>query len=169
MSEPTTTPTTERVQLPATGLDRQEVLRQMTERREKDANWHGGRTFSLVYHASDEHTAFLKEAFGLFFSENALNPSAFASLKQFENEVVSMAAGLLGGDTETAGTMTSGGTESIFLCVKTYRDRARVQGKDMVVRAGAAQGADPDRPRRPAPLQGAGAGDRPERARRCAV
>lgn len=123
---PNPTPSTsQRAQLPESGLDRREVIRQMIERREKDASWHSGRTFSLVYHASDEHTQFLKEAFCLFFSENALNPSAFASLKQFENEVVSIAAGLLGGDAETTGTMTSGGTESIFLCVKTYRDRAR--------------------------------------------
>lgn len=117
----------------------------MTERREKDARWHDGRTFSLVYHASDEHTQFLKEAFGLFFSENALNPSAFASLKQFENEVVSIAAGLLGGDAETTGTMTSGGTESIFLCVKTYRDRARALAAAQAgtAQAGTAQAGRP--------------------------
>jgi len=56
-----------------------------------------------------------------------LNPSAFPSLKKFESEVVAMAADLLGGgDPEVCGTMTSGGTESILMATKTYRDWARV-------------------------------------------
>jgi glutamate/tyrosine decarboxylase-like PLP-dependent enzyme len=114
-------------ELPQFGLDRHEVLQKMRARRQEDARWQDGRTFSLVYHASDEHTEFLKEAFSLFFSENALNPAAFRSLQQFEVEVVAMVAELLGGDERTTGTMSSGGTESIFLALKTYRDRARAR------------------------------------------
>ncbi len=114
-------------ELPKIGINRQEVLQRMLARRKEDARWHDGRTFSLVYHASDEHTEFLKAAFALFFSENALNPAAFRSLAQFEVEVVAMVAELLGGDERTAGTMSSGGTESIFLALKTYRDRARAK------------------------------------------
>ncbi|MHB8158781.1 MAG: pyridoxal phosphate-dependent decarboxylase family protein, partial [Desulfocucumaceae bacterium] len=52
---------------------------------------------------------------------------AFPSLRKFESEVVSMTAGLLGGGPETAGSMTSCGTESILMAVKTYRDRARAE------------------------------------------
>ena len=36
-----------------------------------------------------------------------------------------MTASLLNGDENVTGTMTSGGTESIFLAVYTYRERAR--------------------------------------------
>lgn len=111
--------------LPQSGRPRREVLDQMQAARKGDARWHEGRTFSLVYHQSDEHTEFLKEAFGLFFSENALNPSAFSSLRRFETEVVAMVANLFHGDASTSGTMSSGGTESLFLALKTYRDRAR--------------------------------------------
>jgi len=32
---------------------------------------------------------------------------------------------MLNGDSQVVGGMTSGGTESILMCVKTYRDRAR--------------------------------------------
>ena len=42
-----------------------------------------------------------------------------------ENEVIRMTANLFHGDEEVVGTMTSGGTESIMMAVKTYRDRAR--------------------------------------------
>src|SRR5437762_195642 len=96
--------------LPNTGLSHREVLAKMAEQRKEDARWHDGRTFSLVYHVSDEHETFLKQAFAMFFAENALNPAAFRSLKQFENEVVAMVADLLGGDERSAGTMSSGGT-----------------------------------------------------------
>src|SRR5690606_20541588 len=78
-----------------------------------------------VYHASDEHTEFLKRAYSIYFHQNGLNPSAFPSLRNMEAEVVSIAANLLGGGANAAGTMTSGGTESIMMAIKTYRDRAR--------------------------------------------
>ncbi|MCP4722166.1 MAG: aspartate aminotransferase family protein, partial [Desulfobacteraceae bacterium] len=61
-------------------------------------------------------------------SSNGLNPMAFQSLKRFETEVVRMTADLLNGDDEVVGIMTSGGTESCLLAVKTYRDMARKKG-----------------------------------------
>jgi glutamate/tyrosine decarboxylase-like PLP-dependent enzyme len=75
----------------------------------------------------EEHTKFLQEAYELYFSENALNPTAFKSLKNMEHEVVRMAVDLLHGDGEAVGTMTSGGTESCLLAVKTWRDYARAK------------------------------------------
>ncbi len=127
-ANPTTSaPTDTRPRIPERGRDRSVLLREMRALKEQDADWHGGRTFSLVYHADDEHTAFLKDVHGEFFSENALNPVAFGSLRRFEAEVVAMTAGLLGGDGHTAGTMSSGGSESILLAVKTYRDQARAE------------------------------------------
>jgi len=92
--------------------------------RGDDADWRSGRTWSLVYYGGEEHTTFLKEAHGLYFSENGLNPMAFKSLKRFETEVVRMSAGLLNGGPGAVGCMTSGGTESCMLAVKTCRDRA---------------------------------------------
>jgi glutamate/tyrosine decarboxylase-like PLP-dependent enzyme len=111
--------------IPDQGLSPEEVLTYMRDLRGGDADWHSGQTWSLVYHAGDEHSAFLKEAHGTFFSENALNPIAFPSLRSFEAEVVRMTATMLNGDNNVVGTMTSGGSESILMVVKTYRDRAR--------------------------------------------
>jgi sphinganine-1-phosphate aldolase len=112
----------ERVQLPAKGIPRDQVLATMDEARKDDANWKDGRTWSLVYYAGEEHTNFLKAAYTKFFSENGLSPMAFPSIKKFEKEVVSMTAEMLGGDEEVVGTMTSCGTESILMAVKTHRD-----------------------------------------------
>ena len=111
--------------IPDAGVDRDALLDRMRAMRADDADWRRGRTWSLVYHAGDAHQAFLKAAHNLFFSENGLNPIAFKSLKTMEADVVRMTAAMLHGDAKTVGTMTSGGTESILLAVKAYRDRAR--------------------------------------------
>jgi sphinganine-1-phosphate aldolase len=46
------------------------------------------------------------------------------SVSRFEVEVVSMSASMCNGDEEVAGSLTSGGTESVLMAVKSYRDRA---------------------------------------------
>lgn len=119
----------ETARIPEQGIDRDELLEQMEEFQKSDVDWEEGRTWSLVYHAGDEHYEFLKEAYNLFFSANALNPMAFKSLKRMESEVVRMTADMLHGDEEVVGTMTSGGTESILMAVKAARDRARFYRK----------------------------------------
>jgi sphinganine-1-phosphate aldolase len=120
------TPSTEPVErIPERGLPREELLGRLEAMRSGDADWKGGRVFSLVYTAGDEHLETLKRASELYFSENGLNPMAFQSLRRMESDVVRMATELLHGPPTTVGTLTSGGTESILLAVKTARDRAR--------------------------------------------
>ena len=111
--------------LPSKRTPAEEVLAAMRAAREHDARWKEGRAWSLVFYAGDQVLSLVKEAYNLFMSENGLNPMAFPSLKKFEAEVVAMTASLLGGDAETAGNMTSGGTESLLLAVKTARDWAQ--------------------------------------------
>lgn len=108
--------------LPKTGTPREAVMQQLKALHSDDAKWKDGKTFSLVYFAGDEVSLLLKEAYGEFIAENGLSPVAFPSLRQMECEVVSMAAGLLGGDDDVSGTMTSGGTESIMMAIKAARE-----------------------------------------------
>jgi len=112
--------------IPATGWTREDVRAAMQAARSQDVRWQEGRAFSLVFKAGEDVSDLLKEAYTLFFAENGLNPSAFPSLRKFESEVVSMAAGLLGGDAQACGSMTSGGTESILMAAKTARDWSRI-------------------------------------------
>jgi glutamate/tyrosine decarboxylase-like PLP-dependent enzyme len=116
---------TSRLSIPRDGRNPDELLETMRAYRAGDANWRGGRTFSLVYNAGDVHHEFIRRAHDLFLMENALNPMAFKSLKRMEAEVVQMAASMFHGPPSAVGTMTSGGTESILMAVKAYRDRAR--------------------------------------------
>ncbi|MFW9968962.1 MAG: aminotransferase class V-fold PLP-dependent enzyme [Candidatus Odinarchaeota archaeon] len=114
-----------KIVLPEEGISESDLLNEMEEIRKEDINWRDGKVWSLVYHATDEHTEMLKKAYTMFFSKNALSPLAFPSLKKFETEVISMAIDLFHGDKRCCGSMTSGGTESILMAVKTYRDWAK--------------------------------------------
>jgi sphinganine-1-phosphate aldolase len=111
--------------LPQKGRSKEDVLDAMRAARDHDIKWQRGRVFGLVYHISEEIDELLKEAFTMFFTENGLNPTAFPSLRRFESEVVAMTASLLGGDANVCGNMTTGGTESLLMAVKTARDWAR--------------------------------------------
>ena len=68
-----------KVVLPEKGFSEEEILKKMEVIREDDINWKDGKVWSLVYHASEEHTEMLKKASAMFFSKNALSPMAFPS------------------------------------------------------------------------------------------
>lgn len=114
-----------KLNLPSKGSSRDEVLSKLESMKSGDTDWASGRMFSLIYNAGEEIRNITREAFNIYFMENGLSPFAFPSLKHLETEVVAMAAALLGGDADTVGSFTCGGTESIFMAVKTARDWAR--------------------------------------------
>ena len=74
------------MKFPKQGKPRSEIQAAMREMRAKDANWREGRTFSLVYHAGDELTQVLQDAYLMFFAENGLSPIAFPSLRRFPSK-----------------------------------------------------------------------------------
>ena len=112
--------------LPKSGKARGEIRELLQEARQRDVRWRDGRVWSLVYYARDDVLEVAKEAYLAFFSENGLGRAAFPSMQRFETEVVSMAADLLQGE-RAVGNITSGGSESILLAVKTARDRAKAE------------------------------------------
>ncbi len=65
------------------------------------------------------------EAYRLTAYANPLNPEAFPGIRKMEAEVVRMAVDIFHGDEDACGTMTSGGTESLILACKAYRNFAR--------------------------------------------
>jgi sphinganine-1-phosphate aldolase len=113
--------------IPEKGQSREKILTQLASFKEKDLAWQNGRVFSFVFSAGREAEELVKEAYGMFMAENALDPTTFPSTLQLEREIVRMTAELMGGDEDIVGNVTSGGTESIILAVKTARDWARVK------------------------------------------
>ena len=87
------------------------------------ANWSEGQASGTVYHGGSELTTLEAETFALFCLSNPLHPDVFCYVRKMEAEVVAMTARLFHGDDDTCGSMTSGGTESILMAMKAYRDR----------------------------------------------
>jgi sphinganine-1-phosphate aldolase len=84
---------------------------------------HDGRTLAYVYDSGDpEVDRIAQQAVAAYAASNALDPTAFPSLLQMENELVGFACDLLDAPTSAVGTVTSGGTESILLAVQGARD-----------------------------------------------
>lgn len=87
-----------------------------------DVDWRNKKSAVYVFHPGEDVLDVAKQAYALYQSENALGPAAFPSLKRMEDEVLSMALDLLHAPAGATGNMTSGGTESIILAVKSARD-----------------------------------------------
>ena len=114
--------------MPATGSPPSDVLGRLEDFRRGDLRWKDGRAFSLAYFAGDEAYELAVEAQKRFASENALNMDAFPSLRALTSAVVGTVCGLLGGDDETVGVYTSGGTESILTAVRGAKEWGRSRG-----------------------------------------
>ncbi|MEL7547326.1 MAG: aspartate aminotransferase family protein [Pseudomonadota bacterium] len=113
------------MKMPEQGRSWDEVKRDLTSRGGGDAKWRDGRTAVYVFNAGEEIAQIQKEAYTAYMSENGLGPLAFPSLAQMEQDVISMGLGLLHGPEGATGAMTSGGTDSITMAIKTARDYAR--------------------------------------------
>lgn len=113
------------ISFPEKSLSESQILAHLQTLKAQDLDWQAGKMMALVYYPGKKYADIIQKAYNLFFTENALNPTAFPSLRRLETETVSMCAHLLGGNEHTAGTLTSGGTESILMAVKTARSWAK--------------------------------------------
>ena len=109
--------------LPLHGIPAPQVFDELESLRAGDVDWRGGRAFSLAYYAGPEAIAVAEDAYRRFSGENALSTDAFPSLRIMQQDVLTMVGPWLGADKDSAGFMTSGGTESILMVVKAARDQ----------------------------------------------
>ncbi|KAG2805685.1 hypothetical protein JG687_00014377 [Phytophthora cactorum] len=113
--------------LPDQGMDDKKLLALMEDLAgNSDDKWKDGLVSGAVYHGEKEHLDVLNKAYALFAVTNPLHVDLWPAVTKFEAEVIAMTAGLMnGGHPEVCGTLSSGGTESIFLATKTHRDYYR--------------------------------------------
>jgi sphinganine-1-phosphate aldolase len=101
------------------------ILDQLRRLRAGDPPTHGGRVLSYVYDSGRSHLdALAREAAALFQPVNGLDPTTFTSVAVLERDLVRFVRDALHGDREIVGSVTSGGTESCLLAVKSARDRS---------------------------------------------
>jgi glutamate/tyrosine decarboxylase-like PLP-dependent enzyme len=97
-------------------------------RAQEEAQWKDGFVSGAVYHGDTGHIDFLNQVYAINSQSNPLHADVWPSTSKFEAEIIAMTANMLGGmDQEICGTVSSGGTESILLAMKTYRDWAGEQ------------------------------------------
>ena len=122
MTPPTSTPTTD------------DVLATLRTLQALDLPAHGGRTLAYVYDSGlADADAVGLEALAMFASSNGLDPTAFPSLLRMENDLVALTGGLLDAPEGYAGSVTSGGTESILLAVLAARQGVETSDPSMVI------------------------------------
>ena len=110
---------------PTTAATTDEVLATLRALQSMDLPAHGGRTLAYVYDSGlADADAVGLEALAMFAASNGLDPTAFPSLLRMENDLVALTGGLLDAPEGFAGSVTSGGTESILLAVLAAREGA---------------------------------------------
>lgn len=123
--------------LPVEGRRRADVLAELEQLRAlEESRWKEGYASGSVYHGDSEHVEFLNRVYALHSQVNQLHADLWPSAAKFEGEIVAMTAAMLGANQTTApadspegicGSVSSGGSESILLAMKTYRDWARAE------------------------------------------
>jgi len=116
---------TKHTPFPEKGLEESAIWQVMDCAKQGDVDWRGGRLPGFYVHfANDDVDRVGKIAFQKFQATNALGLGAFPSIKKFESEVVEWALSLFQAK-EGVASITSGGTESIFIALKTAREWAK--------------------------------------------
>jgi sphinganine-1-phosphate aldolase len=121
--------------IPQIGLDKEAILQEMQAlHSEEEGRWKDGYVSGAVYHGDQEHIRFLNQVYAIHSQSNPLHADIWPSASKYEAEIVAMTANMLSANRavtdhnsadQICGTVTSGGTESILLAMKAYRDWAR--------------------------------------------
>jgi len=120
--------------LPDEGQPREDLLAEIEALQGEEAErWRDGFVSGAVYHGDREHIDFLNQVYARCSQTNPLHADLWPSVVKYEAEIVAMTGHMLGASHtaepgEVCGAVSSGGTESIMLAMKTYRDQARARG-----------------------------------------
>lgn len=74
---------------------------------------------------TNQYLSFMMQTYKKFMFSNPLHPDVFPDIRIMESEIINMVKKMFNGSMDVCGNVTSGGTESIILACKTYRDWAR--------------------------------------------
>lgn len=114
--------------LPSHGLNAEQVLEQVVEYSSLGKySYRLGQLSGTVYNGSEDLTALMTDVFRHTAWSNPLHPSVFPGVRKMEAEIVRMCCDMFNGATDSCGSVTSGGTESIIMAMKSCRDWARCE------------------------------------------
>lgn len=120
--------------IPEKAIPKEDIIKRLKEMQMNDEKrWKTGKVSGAVYDGADDHQQFLGDVYTMFCLSNPLHPDIFQSTRKFEAEIVRMSVDMMQGGSDVCGSLTSGGTESILMAVKAYRDRAKISNPEIIV------------------------------------
>lgn len=117
--------------MPEKSSSREDVLKQIKEMHAAESSsWKGGKISGSFYHGDQDHYDFLNEAFSYYSQVNSIQRDVCPSLTKYEGEIIAMTLGLFNADAvnkrnpkeKACGSLTTGGTDSIFQSVYVHRE-----------------------------------------------
>lgn len=114
------------VKLPEDGWHRKDILKKIDEYLELGHfKWQEGYVSGAVYNFDSRILDLMTKVYSKTAYTNPLHADVFPGVCKMEAEVLRMVAHLFNGGPGVCGSITTGGTESILLACKAYRDYGR--------------------------------------------
>jgi len=115
--------------LPDRGMPEDRLFDMLEGWKKKEQElWGTGKVSGGIYHGDLQFKELLNRAYSMFSLDNPLHADLFPYARKMEAEVVRMTLSLFHPTPTCCGTMTSGGTESILMAIKSYREIAKARG-----------------------------------------
>ncbi len=109
--------------LPKKGIDKSKIIELMLELRNIDKTTANHELISgTIYNDDINLQLLMNDIFYIYSKTNPLHPDIFPGLRKIERDLVKIGINLFNGNKDSRGCITSGGTESILLACKAYRD-----------------------------------------------
>jgi len=116
--------------LPEKGWDQKRIIQELDKYDAvlESADWKSGFVSGAVYNGSPELTDLSADVYKRYAWTNPLHADMFPQIRKMEAEVVAMGLKIFNAGKDASGTMTSGGTESILMAMRAYREIAFERG-----------------------------------------
>ena len=114
--------------LPSKSMDKKALITLLTEWSvHEESLWNGVKHYEsgTVYHGELSLKELQNKAYCLFSITNPLHPNTFPFVRKMESEIIAMTLPLFHGsviDGQQCGIVSSGGTESIILAIRAYKN-----------------------------------------------
>lgn len=111
------------------GMTETQIIQEFEKMKNlRSFDYPAGKVSGAVYSNTPELDKLYPKIYTYFCKSNPLHTNLFPAVRKMENDLVKMMINFFGGDEDTVGCFTNGGTESILLACKTYRDWGYAQG-----------------------------------------
>ncbi|HKJ95810.1 MAG TPA: aminotransferase class V-fold PLP-dependent enzyme [Gammaproteobacteria bacterium] len=102
------------------------MLAEMDRARAHDWDWFSLKNLTASYYGGPDVAEVAREAFVRHIGDNVVHQTGLhPSVRKYETDLIDAAKDLFRAPEGASGTITTGGSESILLALKTARDRAR--------------------------------------------